>query len=163
MGYSYFCGPKTQFFKMTFFGVRLNKKQFLDFFTRKKVKRFLQRLNNVFCNNSNTHFRAFFMLYTNQITKIKKNIFTKHHNLHTNRKPWLNFYKIFYFRNIYDWLPRKKITKSVFYSTPKKVISKNWVFGPQKLEYPINVYFLIKNLISQIIIYKISVIDLILD
>ena len=26
-------------------------------------------------NNSNTHFRAFFMLYTNQITKIKKYIF----------------------------------------------------------------------------------------
>ena len=43
----------------------------------------------------------------------------KYQNLHTNRKPWLNYNKIFYFRNIYYWFPRKKIQK-LFFIRPQK-------------------------------------------
>jgi len=96
------------------------------------------------------------------MVKIWKIFFsTKHHNLHTNRKPWLNYYKICYFRNIYEWFPRKKIPKTVFYKIPKKDIFKNRVFGLKKYEKPIYAYFLIKNLITLVFIYKISLIDII--
>ncbi len=74
---------------------------------------------------------------------LRKKIFffpKKYQNLHTNRKPWLNYNKIFYFRNIYDWFPSKKIPKTDFYTTPKKAILKNRVFGLKKHEKPINAY-----------------------
>ncbi len=85
------------------------------------------------------------------MVKIGKKIFwTKHHNLHANRKPLLDCLEKCYFRNIYGWFSRKK-SKNYFLLNPKKSPFSKIVFRSTKIR---KAYFLIYNLISLINIYK---------